>query len=148
MNIIIAHLSDLHIGNENPNEHPEIQQKIEAAGQVIINKMSANTKVFLAITGDITNAGTPEQFDKAQEYLNFFQQWPPGSEDAAEVLMVPGNHDCDFTIDDMSKVRKAVLKEGRANTKEIDDGMIRVASEVQKPYFEFSAQFSDNFSMW
>ncbi len=75
---IIAHLSDVHIGNEDvPGGSVETLRKTVAA----VNDSDA---AFAVITGDLTHNGIPDQFSKFMEVLDTC---------AVPTFVCPGNHD-------------------------------------------------------
>lgn len=74
-NYIIAHLSDIHVG--------ELNFRREAVLKCIeeINELSPSLTI---ITGDLTNDGLNEQFEEAKNLLDMFEVKP---------LTIMGNHD-------------------------------------------------------
>lgn len=75
----IAHLSDLHIGISNYHN-----EKIEK----IIKSISEQNVEHLVITGDLTNSGSPEEFEKIVEILCRYSFYS-----AERLTVIPGNHD-------------------------------------------------------
>ena len=72
----IAHLSDIHFGCEN---------KAAVAG--VTGWLHAEKPDLIAITGDITRAGTLEEFAAARDWVDALPSKP---------LMTPGNHDVPY----------------------------------------------------
>lgn len=72
---VIAHISDLHVSDNDFNE-PVFLQAVDE-----INELNPD---MIILTGDITNKGYYDQFEKATEYLALFD---------SPLFAVPGNHD-------------------------------------------------------
>ncbi|MBF0612065.1 MAG: metallophosphoesterase [Magnetococcales bacterium] len=88
--ITILHLSDLHFGTTHmPHsklEWREVKEKITSHWP--------NGPTFIALTGDITDLGHPDEFKQAKEWLKrLVQDWPGWDLPSPRLLMVPGNHD-------------------------------------------------------
>jgi len=75
---IIAHLSDVHIGNDSaPNASDEMFRKTLA-------EVNASDATFVVITGDLTHHGAPEQFVRLLAALDTCN---------VPTFVCPGNHD-------------------------------------------------------
>ncbi|HEX6860367.1 MAG TPA: metallophosphoesterase [Caulobacteraceae bacterium] len=72
----IAHLSDIHFGGEN-------KQAVAAAAEWLHKEQPR----LIAITGDVTRAGTPAEFDAAKAWCDSLPSKP---------LITPGNHDVPY----------------------------------------------------
>lgn len=72
---VIAHISDLHIGDTSFEEDVFLQAVRE------INQLQPD---MIILTGDITNDGYYRQYKRAMEYLAMFE---------SPLFAVPGNHD-------------------------------------------------------
>jgi 3',5'-cyclic AMP phosphodiesterase CpdA len=72
---VIAHLSDIHVGEAGFKEG----KVLECIGEV--NNLSAN---LIVVTGDLTWGGLPEEFKEAKELLKRLEPEP---------LVIMGNHD-------------------------------------------------------
>ena len=92
----ILHLSDPQYGDPN-QEGWACQVEAEIAQEV--HKIEPNIH-FIAITGDITFQGIPNEFKRAEEKLSsLLQAFLPNREDWRErVLLVPGNHDVNLRL--------------------------------------------------
>lgn len=73
--VVIAHISDLHVNETSFKE----DVFLEAVGE--INALNPD---FIILTGDLTDNGYYNQFQKVSEYLELFE---------APLFAVPGNHD-------------------------------------------------------
>lgn len=107
MNSIILHISDLHVSLEKKVEGERINNdsylKIPISKEssrhfidkfIIAAKEECNgKKVYLIITGDITDCGAKLEFDYALIYLNSIIK--ALKIDRKNILLVPGDHDID-----------------------------------------------------
>ena len=101
MKITIVHLSDIHIRTEVENECFERVDSLAAA----VSSRDCGDAVFIVVTGDIANSGLDTEYNLATQYLEELQKCIRKKSDIIPVLiMVPGNHDCDFTIADQNRV--------------------------------------------
>lgn len=82
MDILIAHISDLHVSKEK-----FLPEKLESC----INEVNKLKPDFLAITGDITLYGFENEYKKAKEYIEQFK--------LKKKLIIPGNHDARYCGD-------------------------------------------------
>jgi predicted MPP superfamily phosphohydrolase len=69
----LAHVSDLHFGHHDP--------KVAAT---LAADLAAQSPDLVVVSGDLTQRGTPEEFELARAFLDSL---------AAPVFAVPGNHD-------------------------------------------------------
>jgi 3',5'-cyclic AMP phosphodiesterase CpdA len=74
---IVAHISDVHFGRENP-----------AVVRALVDSVTAAKPHVVAISGDLTQRARVSQFKQAQEFLRGL---PPTR------IVVPGNHDISAT---------------------------------------------------
>ncbi len=81
MDILIAHVSDIHVGKVN--FMPEYLEKC-------IDEVNEIAPDFLVLTGDLTIFGFKDEYEKANQYINQFKQ---------KKLVIPGNHDARYAGD-------------------------------------------------
>jgi len=81
MDVLIAHVSDIHVGKVN-----FLPEKLESC----IKEVNEISPDFLVLTGDITMFGFKDEYERAKEYIDQFQQ---------EKLVIPGNHDARYRGD-------------------------------------------------
>lgn len=140
MTAVILHLSDIHI----------------KTAQDLILKMSTNiaacvysylpsaSQVFIVLSGDIAYSGTATQYNFATEFLKNICKTIQNEKDIpVTFIVVPGNHDCDFTLN--SGARKSLVKifEG-GELPEVDESIVKICTEIQKPFFEFREGLESN----
>lgn len=89
----------------------------------------------VVVSGDLAFSGRDEQFTLGYELLQSLTAslvaCAGGREIPTSIVMVPGNHDCDF--DREGKARELMLEALRDT---VDESILAVATEVQAPFFE------------
>ncbi len=90
----ILHLSDPQFGDEHDSETFLVEKKV---GNLLdTKKIKAH---FLCITGDISYSGQPCEYAMAKEWIEQLTQEIWRDVEAKDrILLVPGNHDADFSI--------------------------------------------------
>lgn len=136
MKIVIVHLSDIHLKFEKENIISKRVHEISDALRPLCAEASA---CFIVATGDIAYSGQVSEYNMA---LEFFQELLGNIERdhdhlTAEIVLIPGNHDCDFSKDD--EARKYLLGEKviKAHLTAEDDSVVRKVLGVQDAFFDF-----------
>jgi len=133
MNLIILHLSDIHIRTNDD----EILGRGDAIGRAVFKDLSMADGVVVLITGDIAYSGKRAEYELAKKLIDDVVTCIRSEKDVpVHVLMCAGNHDCDFEAGN-SDVRE-ILIENIRNTRpdEIKDTIISECTSIQN---EFSA---------
>lgn len=81
MEVLIAHVSDIHVGKVN-----FLPEKLESC----IREVNEISPDFLVLSGDLTVFGFKDEYERAKDYIDQFQQ---------EKLVIPGNHDARYMGD-------------------------------------------------
>ncbi|MBN2014269.1 MAG: metallophosphoesterase [Candidatus Altiarchaeota archaeon] len=81
MDLLIAHVSDIHVGKVN-----FLPEMLEAC----IKEVNERDPDLLVLSGDLTGFGFKEEFSLAREYIDQFRQ---------EKFIIPGNHDARYRGD-------------------------------------------------
>jgi Icc protein len=81
MDILIAHVSDIHVSKVN-----FLPEKLEAC----VKEVNEINPDFLVLTGDLTGFGFENEYKSSREYIDQFRQ---------EKLIIPGNHDARYRGD-------------------------------------------------
>ena len=135
MTAVVLHLSDIHI----KNGADPILQRAENIAACTFSVLPSASRVFVVVSGDIAFAGTAAQYNLA---ATFFQNIKACIQSEKHLpvsyVAVPGNHDCDFGLDNrMRQIAIKHLAEEGANA--VDDSVIDQCVAVQKAFFEFRA---------
>ncbi len=137
MKVALLHLSDLHIEKENS------QWMLKRAYQIVTavrNDFSECAKIIILVTGDIVNAGTEEEYGYAKQFFRtllreFAVRGLNGTELENKIICVPGNHDCDFSREEVA--RTMLLGGMRSNPSAVEQSVYDIISAVQNPYRDF-----------
>lgn len=111
MKIGLIHFSDIHINSE----HDFIIANKEAVAKACKAAVSDCTRVVVVITGDVANSGIAEEYQVAFDFLKYIEAVIKKESiyiNKYEYVIVPGNHDCDFSkLDSIANiVRESVKK--------------------------------------
>ena len=140
MKLLLLHLSDIHISNEDDvitNRYTEIVDAVK-------NLDYSLDVCIVAVTGDIAYSGTAEQYIVAFEFFENVKQLlsanlSSGRDNCAvpvSFAIVPGNHDCDFSMSGHVReiVANSILNDtSRANNSDI----VETCTAVQDSFFDF-----------
>ena len=137
MKIALLHLSDIHIDRTN---YQWLIKRTDQIVSAVWSGFSECEKIIIIVSGDIAYSGKKEQYGYAKEFfkalLREFAQRNLGSiELDNKIICVPGNHDCDFEIDE--NARKMLLMSVRTNPEEVDYSVYNIISAVQDNFKEF-----------
>lgn len=149
MSAIILHISDIHIKNQND---PILKQS-ENIAKCLYQYLPQANKVFIIVSGDIAYSGKQNEYELAKGFLRSLKVNIQQEKNCDVVfVLVPGNHDCDFSSD--NKVRQALIKVIEESEKpEVDKDIIEACISVQKNYVSFRDDMEDgnnveNDSLW
>ena len=142
MRIAIVHLSDLHFTSD-PARNPVSDRttKITSAVRSIVQEPLG--ACFIAVTGDVANTGQTSEYERALDFFTSLQDElrEALSLDWIGVVVIPGNHDCNFA--NPSRVREALIHDTirRSGPNTIDDSIIDQCIGAQDEFFSFCALF-------
>lgn len=133
MKIALIHISDIHY-RTNGNHLDEKIQKLSAA---INSTLYGIEKIFLTVSGDVAFSGKNEEFKHGCDLINGIQETISNQfKQTAEVIIIPGNHDCDFTS--VKKSRELLIKNEGLLT---DDELIEEVCSPLTNYYDFESRF-------
>lgn len=136
MSLNLVHLSDLHLTREKgkANYLPSLSENL--AEQILHNCPPASNLSVL-ITGDITYSGSESDFELASKYFDSLKSYLVNEYETVDFICVPGNHDCDFSSDQL--VRNTLIGninlDASKNPRYTDEIL-----KVQHNYFNFVKQ--------
>ena len=135
MKIAIIQISDIHISSSRDFVISRLEYAIKSA-RPIINECQ---KAIIVITGDIANTGKKIEYDVAYDYFTRFSagiiQENPYI-DSVEYILVPGNHDCEFT-EEHKVLRGALIEHVQKDDSSIDKLVANQLLEVQSNFWNF-----------
>lgn len=138
--MLFVQLSDIHLKDTTNINH--LFCKI---GEAIVPYGHENESIVLLLTGDISFSGKKEEYDNAKVLLDEIIkkiQLQNGVE--PHVIMVPGNHDCDFDIKDKAvrDTRDTIIdKVKKGDYSEIKDECYASCQKTQENYKTFEAKY-------
>lgn len=147
MKIGILHLSDIHFENEND----WLVDKSELIARATVGSLfSASVEnLVVVISGDIANKGQESQYDIATKFFRHIQDYLKQELNIPiYIILVPGNHDCDFGNENNLKLRKisinAILSDSKVCSS--NDEIYEKCLHPQIPFFEFAQNFNNDFT--
>lgn len=137
MKIGICHLTDLHFTTKT-----DLGPKLNSLARGLINDFYGVARIYLVVSGDISNSGKEEEFERAKSFLNRlkfllsteFHQIP------VQLIIIPGNHDCNFDFD--SQLRRNTIQSINYNSLGNDSSVINQCLVVQDTFWEFYKNYN------
>ena len=137
MSISVIHLTDIHMVADI--ERNTILNRREQLYNACCSVLCPNDTTVIVISGDIAFSGKPEEYDCAFDLIYYIHdKLKSYLNNDVKVLMVPGNHDCNFD-GDISKREELLAKLDIA--KNVDQYILEQMTTVQKNFSEFSKCF-------
>lgn len=103
--ILFLHLSDIHI----KNEEDEILSRTLAIASTTFQRLPEIHTIIIIVSGDIAWSGIRSEYILAEKFIASLIDLISleNTKIKVEVFVCPGNHDCDFSLND--ETRDAVL---------------------------------------
>jgi predicted MPP superfamily phosphohydrolase len=137
MNVLLVHLSDIHI-RSNEDYILYRAQHINSALRNLDYELAA---CFIVVSGDPAYAGEDHQYVAAGEFMTELKaalERDLRSSVEVPLIVVPGNHDCNF--EGSTDVRDKILRSIRSTPeKASDEELIRTCTTVQSHFFSYLA---------
>jgi predicted phosphodiesterase len=131
--IALIHISDIHYrSNEN-----YLDEKIQKLSAAINSTLYGIEKTFITVSGDIAFSGKNEEFEHGFDLISgILESIGSQFKQAPEVIMIAGNHDCDFNT--VKKSRALLIKNEDLLT---DEELIGEVCLPLTNYFDFESLF-------
>lgn len=142
MEIIIVHLTDVHIRDESDLD--VLVDRAASLKNAVCGHITdpANSAILICATGDLAYSGQEDQYVIFEMILNEICRGI--SDEFADIniytAFVPGNHDCDFD-DENARLRGVVLNSQELDI--MDQTQIKICTSIQKNYFSFISRWSE-----
>lgn len=132
MLLSILHLSDIHITSPR-----DLVLKRAVAIARTTNAAAPRADLWvLLLSGDIAFAGKADQYELAEVLIKEIRQCLVAQHSGqVEVVVVPGNHDCDFALN--TGTRTMLLPQIVAQPEAADESVVESCLQVQAPFFRF-----------
>jgi small GTP-binding protein len=138
----ILHLSDLHFGATD--DPLNLLQPLIADLTDRLDGPGVERLDHLVISGDLTNRASPQEFEKAYQFVSaLIQEFGLTAE---RCIIVPGNHDLDWDVKVYEYKRKRQVDVSRlppGSYRELADGLLELRDEAKYP--ERFKNFSQHF---
>lgn len=108
-NIVMLHLSDLHITKESDTKVINVHKIVD-----VLNTVSDFSEVLIIVSGDIAYSGKREEYDAAYKMFGTIIKEIKDKFGKIDVnlMIVPGNHDVDLSVDMGAEAIEKIIKEG------------------------------------
>jgi hypothetical protein len=138
MKLLIVHLSDIHIKSE---EDQILSRAVQIASAAASAHIERPIGCLIICTGDVAYSGTATQYQCASRFLIKIRESLRehlGTDDI-QIVAIPGNHDCDFSVDQSAR---DLLTDGIKITDNsiIPSSILNVCIEPQKYFRSFVEQ--------
>lgn len=143
MSALVLHLSDIHI---KTSDDPILRRAPEIA-RATYASLPAASAVLVVVSGDIAFSGTKKQYEAAIAFLvQIRMEIRREKEVPIYFIPCPGNHDCDFSINDSTRkmVLSAVQTRGPSC---VDESIIETCVKPQLHYFEFEKELTNDIAI-
>lgn len=122
----IVHISDLHTkqidSERNEDAIQRIFNKAQACASAILNHWENKPPAFIAFTGDVSDYGSPSQYEMAHKWIQYFYNCLGlGELPARNILYVPGNHDVNLKLAASARINFQIDDSGSINPKITDE---------------------------
>ncbi len=129
----LLQISDIHLSHNSENP---IVDRANLIARAVCSRTKDCETLIVIVSGDIANTGATLEYEIAEKFLTVLREAilrESPNLDGVYVITVPGNHDCDFSIED--DVRDIVIE--HASTKRLSPKLIETCTSVQDNYFVF-----------
>ena len=133
--IAILHLSDIHVRTKANT----VTRRVNALADALRSEGLPLKACFIAVTGDIAFSGLQSEYTIAGDFLFDLNKRIVADHPAArtEYLLVPGNHDCDFT--QSTEIRDlAIANLPKGNALNFNGDIVSTCLSVQDNFFDFT----------
>ena len=136
MSIAILHLTDIHMVADPSKNH--IFRKTLQIVNACKYQLSSADELVIIVSGDIASAGSIDEYDNAFVFLDDIRQsLMEHLNKNVSLLIVPGNHDCDFSND--QTVRDYLISNLSESTMNLS--LFSEMNKVQTNFFIFTKNF-------
>lgn len=98
----LVHISDIQTGGFDIKD---LKLEANRSADVILRHWKGETPTFVAFTGDVAEHGSPDQYNRARDWIHyFFERLKLGPLPSDRLLYVPGNHDVNLSLGAASRI--------------------------------------------
>ena len=138
MAILIVQLGDIHF---EKNDDPAVSRSAAIGAAISAQIKSETKKIVIAVCGDAAYSGLKSEFKIASEFLVGIEDEILSRNSNVDVVrvIIPGNHDCDFSGDQAA--REGLLSLIKAGEKP-QPSITSVVLKPLKQYFKFAKEYA------
>lgn len=131
MGTTLLHLSDIHLKNSHSEIIDDLSRRIAYACSSSIDQYD---DVIVLVSGDLVYSGKKEEYELFNTFLENIENslLSQGRVSRVSFVAVPGNHDCDFSVD--KSVREVILK---SLDEKFDSTLTEFVVRVNKNFFDY-----------
>ena len=133
----IIHITDIHLKADDSNTVLNKQRQIISACNTVLQ---STEKVILLISGDIAYSGSTSEYQLAESFIDNLKN---SISNICKVVIVPGNHDCDFSV--KNSIRNRLLST-ITDEDSCDCDLIPALTTVQSNFLNFVTKYH-NFNL-
>ncbi|WP_312682822.1 metallophosphoesterase [Stenotrophomonas chelatiphaga] len=131
MSVLMIHLSDIHIRSDRD----AILKKGEAIASSLYSSVATASLIVIVVSGDVAFSGTKKQYLAARLFLEEIKKrLKKEARCDVQILVCPGNHDCDFTTNNGSRKNNIASVQASGD---VDDSVINACTRIQNEFFKF-----------
>ncbi|WP_334166632.1 metallophosphoesterase [Phocaeicola paurosaccharolyticus] len=133
MKVGLIQFSDIHF---QESDGWLIDDNVRLIYNAIKNQINETSKVIIIITGDLSWSGQKEEFDWLSKFLSELRNLIKVESRilSVEYILVPGNHDCDFSKED--DIRECIIK-SQNKADDIKSSLIEHCLSPQNQFWDF-----------
>jgi hypothetical protein len=140
MSALLLHITDIHI--KTPKD--PILKRAKDIAACTYSSLPSASHIFVVVSGDIAYSGEASQYELA---TNFFEAIRDSiSEETSSpitFIVVPGNHDCDFSLN--NSTRNMLVKSiEESENPDIDSSVVKACTSIQVAFFDFREKLEAN----
>ena len=143
MPIGILHLSDIHFNDEEPNP---VLDRTKQIADAFLSRLHEVAVPIVVVTGDIAFHGRADEYDLARRFLDeLIADIAIGKQlgrEAIPLILIPGNHDCDFTTEHSVRRNLVARLDDLARDASQDTSTMQGLTSIQQQYFDFAQALS------
>jgi hypothetical protein len=133
MKIMLIQLSDIHVESGSD----DILRVAEDLAAAVYPCVPNTGHIFILLTGDIAFSGHDTEYAAVAAFLQRIQELLRKEAGCpVDFIAVPGNHDCDFRLDNGAR-RNQISAILNSAAPEIDDSVIAQCTSVQRHFLDF-----------
>lgn len=145
MRIVLIQLSDLHCTTNKPGGNPLIS-RIPALCGAIRSALSPSDQCILLFSGDIADWGKAEEYDIAKGCIqSIYSEIEEHSSNKPIILMVPGNHDLDFSHPNCDEKMRELIIDQLSPSNPPNDAMRGYCLSPQEPFRNFCMDIQNKY---